>query len=224
MRSLSKTGLQEELQVSKPLAELNYQRYQNWNKLKPKPAFWLYSGDVYNGLDAFSIDNNSADFAQNHVAIISGLYGILRPFDSIKPYRLEMKLPVKGPWGENLYAAWANKISEYLASLKEDTVLMCASKEYAKAVTSRLPDDVTVVTPRFMQETDNGLKEKGLFAKYARGAMARWVIDNRLESLNGLQNYTQDGFLYSSELSSESEYVYIVPKDFSLKGRFTKQK
>ncbi len=85
----------------------------------------------------------------------------------------------------------------------------------------KLSDSNRIVTPRFMQETDNGLKEKGLFAKYARGKLARYVIDNKLNSINGLHYYTEDGFAYSKDLSSDTTIVYIVQKDFTLKGRFT---
>jgi cytoplasmic iron level regulating protein YaaA (DUF328/UPF0246 family) len=223
LRSLNKRELADVLQISQQLATLNYQRYKNWHETETKSAVWLYSGDVYNGLDAFSMGKKSVSYAQNHVLIISGLYGLVRPLDGVRPYRLEMKFLLKGPWGGSLYEVWQDKIAEYIKNRGEETILMCASPEYSKAVTAALPKSIRIVKPRFMQETDSSMKEKGLFAKYARGSLARWVIDNRVDKPTELKNYDKDGFLYSAELSSENEIVYIVPKNFTLKGRFTKK-
>jgi len=219
----SASKLQKTLDVSKSLANLNYERFQNWTKTDTKSALWLYSGDVYNGLDAFTMNKSDVAFAQKHIGILSGLYGFVRPLDAIRPYRLEMKLHYSGPWGDSLYSAWSKTLADYIKHTGNETVLMCASKEYAKAATKDLSGSIRVVTPRFMQETEDGLKEKGLFAKYARGALARFVIDNRLTDINGIQNYTKDGFSYSKDLSKGDELVFIIPKDFSLKGRFTQK-
>lgn len=221
LKKLPLHRLAETLQVSDALAKLNYNRYQQWTSTETTPALWLYSGDVYNGLDAFTMSKSDVTFAQKNLLIVSGLYGLVRPLDAIKPYRLEMKLTYAGKWGESLYGAWTDHIASYIENSGEQTILLCASKEYAKAVTNKLANTIRILTPRFMQETDNGLQEKGLFAKYARGALARFVIDNKLTSIHGLQKYSQDGFSYSSDLSTETELVYIIPKDFSLKGRFT---
>jgi len=221
LKKLSKKELQNELEVSKSLAELNFQRYLEWDRTDTRPALWLYSGDVYNGLDAFSMSKADVEYAQNHVAIVSGLFGLVRPLDGIRPYRLEMRLSYSGEWGDTLYDAWSQKITDYIEKSGETTILMCASKEYAKVVTKKLPKSINIVTPRFLQETDDGLKEKGLFAKYARGALARYLIDNKIESVTALQKYKEDGFIYSKNLSTAKELVYIVPKDFTLKGRFT---
>jgi len=223
LQKLSKKQLRSSLEISEQLADLNYKRYKAWESTEEKSAFWLYSGDVYNGLDAFSLNKLDVNFAQKHVAIISGLYGLVRPLDAIRPYRLEMRLPYSGRWGENLYEAWSEKLSNYMNRTGHTIILMCASKEYANAAAKNLSDTIRVITPRFMQETGDGLKEKALYAKYARGKLARYVINNRLDSLNGLQNYAEDGFSYSKDLSTDNELIYIIPKDFSLKGRFTAQ-
>jgi len=215
--------LKKTLHVSDSLAELNHERFQNWTSMNRKPALWLYSGDVYNGLDAFSMNKSDVSFAQKHVAILSGLYGLVRPLDAIRPYRLEMKLNYSGTWGDTLYSAWSERLANYIQQSGNTTVLMCASKEYAKAATKDLPASIRVITPRFMQETKDGLKEKGLFAKYARGALARFVIDNKLSDLNGIQNYKKDGFTYNKDLSTDDELVFLVPEGFSLKGRFTQK-
>lgn len=223
LQALSVQDLQHELQISERLAELNYDRFTHWSKTPTKSALWLYSGDVYNGLDSFTMSSENIAYAQNHILIVSGLYGLVRPLDAIKPYRLEMKLSFSGQWGRDLYQAWQQPIADYIAQTKTTTILMCASKEYAKSVVGKLPSNIDIITPRFMQQTPKGLTEKGLFAKYARGALARWVINNEVESIHALRNYKQDGFTISEQYSTANEIVFIVPKNFSLQGRFTKQ-
>lgn len=211
------------LEVSDSLAELNYKRFQEWQKTTRRPALWMYSGDVYNGIDAYSMSTKEVEFAQNKLMIVSGLYGLLRPLDEAQPYRLEMKLSFKVHNYNNLYEYWGSKISKYIKSTNEKVVLMCASKEYSKAVASELDNNIKVITPRFMQETSSGLKEKGLFAKYGRGLLARWVIDNRIDNPSKLSEFNEEGFKYSSDLSNENEVVYLIPRDYSLKGRFIKK-
>jgi cytoplasmic iron level regulating protein YaaA (DUF328/UPF0246 family) len=100
---------------------------------------------------------------------------------------------------------------------------MCASQEYSKTVTQGANKETRIITPRFMHETSTGLKEKGLFAKYGRGLLARWVIDNRVDDPSKLSEFNREGFKYSSDLSNENEVVYVLPKDFTLKGRFIKK-
>jgi cytoplasmic iron level regulating protein YaaA (DUF328/UPF0246 family) len=219
----SKLRLQKTLQVSAAIAKLNYERYQSWRSSEKRAALWMYSGDVYNGLDAYSLPSKQKNYAQENVVIISGLYGLLRPLDAIQPYRLEMKLPIKIGRTSTLYAYWQNEIKEYFEKKKTNTILLCASKEYAKAVTGSLPASTKTITPRFMQETSRGLVEKGLFAKYARGALARYAIENEINKPSALKKYNKDGFTFSENLSTEQEYVYIIPNDFTLKGRFIKR-
>jgi cytoplasmic iron level regulating protein YaaA (DUF328/UPF0246 family) len=211
------------LEVSQPLADLNYERLQNWQSTPKRPALWMYSGDVYNGIDAFSMNEKEIVYAQNKLLIVSGLYGLLRPLDEVQPYRLEMKLNFKVGKTRNLYEYWGSRINDYLSKTNEKTLLMCASKEYSKAVTVNLDDSIKVITPRFMQETKDGLKEKGLFAKFGRGLLARWIIDNQIDNPSKLPEFNEEGFVYSSDLSTEDEVFFIIPKDFSLKGRFVKR-
>lgn len=223
LSKLSKKQIKKELQTSDMLTELNYARYQNWKNTPTRSAIWLYSGNVYNGLDSFTMDESTILYSQKNLLIISGLYGAVRPLDGIRPYRLEMKLPFSGSWGKNLYEAWSDKLSSYIEKTNDTTILMCASKEYSRAIASALPEEIQIVTPRFMQKIDGKLTEKGLFVKYARGALARWVIDKKIENTGMLHEYSNDGFVYSKLHSTENEIVYIVPRNFSLKGRFTKQ-
>lgn len=223
LRNYSAKKLQSILEVSPSLAELNHERFQEWDSTEKRPALWMYSGDVYNGIDAFSMSKDQINYAQNNLLIISGLYGLVRPLDAVQPYRLEMKLNFTAGKSKNLYEYWKNQISSYINQSKEKTVLMCASKEYAKAIVGGLDNDIDVITPRFMHKTNDGLKEKGLFAKYGRGLLARWVIDNQIDDPGKLKDFNEEGIKYSSDLSSEEEAVFIIPKDFSLKGRFTKK-
>jgi cytoplasmic iron level regulating protein YaaA (DUF328/UPF0246 family) len=183
----------------------------------------MYSGDVYNGIDAYSLNTPEQAYAQKNLLIISGLYGLIRPLDAIQPYRLEMRLPITASNSTDLYDYWRGEMSNYFTKKHDEIVLVCASKEYAKAVLSSIPDSWTAITPRFMQETDSGLKEKGLFAKYARGALARWVVNNKICDPERLKTYAGDGFMFSEDLSTANEFIYIVPSDFSLKGRFIKK-
>jgi cytoplasmic iron level regulating protein YaaA (DUF328/UPF0246 family) len=220
LRSARKLGAV--LDISENLGFLNYERYRRWDDPGVRrSALWMYSGDVYNGLDAFSLEVESARRMQDDLLIISGLYGLVRPFDLVQPYRLEMRTRLQGAWGNDLHRFWGSKLASYIEKLGTRTVLVCASREYAKAVLPELSADITVVTPRFLQPTPNGLKEKSLFAKHARGTLARWVADNRVEDPSGLVEFGVDGYVHSPELSSAAEPVFLVPVDFSLLGRYT---
>jgi cytoplasmic iron level regulating protein YaaA (DUF328/UPF0246 family) len=212
--------VQEVLSVSAPLAKLNYIRFQNWESTEKRAALWMYGGDVYNGFDAYTLSRSEIRYAQNNVLIISGLYGLIRPLDAVQPYRLEMKLPFTAGVGSNLYDYWSGSLAKHIESSSVTNVLMCASLEYAKAIVPYLPKNVKLLTPRFMQETDSGLREKGLFAKYARGALARWIVDNNITDFKDLESYDGEGFVHSEKLSTTEQIVFIVPKGFSLKGRF----
>lgn len=223
LQKLSQNKLTQTLEVSQKLGQLNYDRYQQWEETPKRAALWMYAGDVYNGIDAYSMSKDQVVYAQQNLLIVSGLYGLVRPLDAIAPYRLEMRLPFAAGKTKDLYDYWEEEAKSYFSALNEPVILLCASQEYAKLIERSVPKDTKTIRPRFMQKNGTSYREKGLFAKYARGALARWVIDNKITSPKQLQKYRQDGFSYSSELSSESEIVYIVPQNFSLKGRFTKK-
>lgn len=223
LQKLNAKQLGKLLNISPELADLNYDRFQQWDNTEKKPALWMYSGDVYNGIDAYSLNNKQIDYAQEKLMIISGLYGLVRPLDGIQPYRLEMKTNTKKLVSKDLYEYWKEEIATKLQLLKDEYVLICASKEYSKAVIDGLSNDITAITPRFMQETKDGLREKGLFAKYGRGLLARYAIDNEISEPEELKKFNKYGFKYSEELSKPTEMVYIISKDFTLKGRFTKK-
>lgn len=223
LQKMSQKKLTSTLGVSDTLGKLNYDRFQSWDTTARRAALWMYSGDVYNGIDAYSMNQSQIDYAQQALLIVSGLYGLARPLDAVQPYRLEMRLPFAVGRAKTLYEYWQTMLNNYLEQVADDTILLCASPEYSTAIKQALPNGVQTITPRFMQETDTGLKEKGLFAKYGRGALARWCIDNQISDPEKLKEYKGDSFVFSSELSSENEFFYIVPKNFSLKGRFVKK-
>ena len=207
LQTLKPKQIQKLLGISAELAELNYSRFQSWDKANKRPALWIYSGDVYNGIDAYSLTAKNIAYAQEHLRIISGLYGLVRPLDAIQPYRLEMKTDTRKLIGSDLYVYWKDEIATKLQKYNDTHVLLCASKEYSSTIMANLPNDTTAIVPRFMQETDDGLKEKGLFAKYGRGLLARYAIDNEICDVNDLKNFNREGFKYSKELSNDHEIV-----------------
>ena len=220
LQKMTVNELETQLDVSEDLAELNYKRYQAWDDLDEKAAAWLYDGDVFSGFDSYSLSQSEAQFAQDHIQIVSGLYGLLRPSDRIKPYRLEMKTKLAGSWGADLYDAWQDILAEKITKSKLRVVVMCASREYAKAI-GELPDSIRIITPRFFIQTDDGLKERGLFSKFMRGRYARWIVDQRVTNPRGLHNFALEDVRYDASRSNERELAFILPKGFTLKGRLS---
>lgn len=210
------------LDVSDKLADENRQRYKTWNVYPNKdnsgPAAWAYRGETFFGLSAERLDQDSMQFAQEHLLIISGLYGLLRPEDQIMHYRLEMTTKLKGEWGTNLYKFWGNKLAEYASAQSPNFILNCASEAYSKAVLKHLPKNVSVVSPKFLH---NG-KSKMAFSKYTRGLMARWAIENRVSNPKQCLEFNIEGYKYDPKLSSLNQPVFNALSNFSLKGRWTK--
>lgn len=226
--SVNKLGrnLASTLGVSDKLAEENRARFAIW-RAKPDttegcPAAWSYRGETFFGLSIEKMNERSIKYAQEHLLIVSGLYGLLRPQDKIMPYRLEMSTKLKGNWGKTLYEFWGDKLSDFISDKNPGLVLNCASVEYSKAL-KNLPGDIKVITPKFLSETKTGLRSKMVFAKYSRGLIARWAIENRIKKPEDLKNFDCEGYHFSSENSTEIEYAFIAPADFTIKGRFTKK-
>ena len=223
--SVNKLGkdLGKVLGVSDKLTEENRQRFKNWSTGDEQAmAAWAYRGETFFGLSIEQMDEASLAYAQDHLRIVSGLYGLLRPQDVIMPYRLEMSTKLSGKWGKNLYEFWGSILSDEVAQLNPTYVLNCASVEYSKAVIKHLPKDLRVITVKFLSQSPTGLKSKMVFAKYSRGLMARWAIENRVENPEDLKRFNVEGYIYDEDLSTENEYVYVAPAGFSIKGRFTK--
>lgn len=213
LRTYSPGRLQKLMDISKDLAKLNHARNQEWEGAEnTKPAVLMFNGEAYRGLDASSLDAAGLRFAQRHLRILSGLYGVLRPMDAIAPHRLEMgtKLAM-GHGKKDLYAFWGDRITAELnATLKankEDTLVNLASTEYFKSVR---PDGLKahVITPVFKERTAKGLNMVAVYAKHQRGAMCRWAIQRRLVEPEGLKEYDVDGYSFQRNGSTADEWLF----------------
>lgn len=211
----SADDLKKLMKLSDNLAELNADRYKSFRlngmSNSAKPAALTFNGDVYLGLDAKSMTATQMRYAQDHLRILSGLYGILRPMDTIQPYRLEMGVRLENARGKNLYEFWGNRISKQLkADLADDTektIVNLASNEYFKAVDKKTLD-APVVTPQFLNVKDGEARPLMFFAKRARGLMARWIIDNKVEKSADLSDFNLEGYKINKKLSQDGKPVF----------------
>ena len=212
VRGLSIKDLEKLMDISTNLAELNKDRFNDFGNQQKKAAAFAFAGDTYKGLSIEKFKIGDLDWAQKHLRILSGLYGLLRPLDEIEPYRLEMGSKLKGAHGSSLYDYWGNKISENLNQhAKEigcEILVNCASNEYFNAINlnSLL---LRVITPIFMERKNGKEKIISFYAKNARGAMARFIIQNRLKSEEDIKKFDLDGYNYSAEKSDEGKLVFI---------------
>ncbi|MCF8058393.1 MAG: peroxide stress protein YaaA [Bacteriovoracaceae bacterium] len=201
------------MKLSEDLTELNIQRYKNFktpfNLKNAKQAMFAFKGDTYVGLDAETMNESDIDYAQNHLRILSGLYGLVSPLDLVQPYRLEMgtRFPCLG--SKNLYEFWGESITEKLGTLlkNEKTLVNLASKEYFSAIQfKKLNADV--ITPAFMEKKGNDFKMVSFYAKKARGMMSRYIINKRIEDPKDLIKFDVDGYKYNLALSKPNEPVF----------------
>ena len=212
--NFSKSDLKELMSVSDKIAELNYNRFKNWEdpsiSNSSKQAIFAFKGDVYSGLDADSISENKFDFLQNNLRIISGFYGLIRPFDKILPYRLEMGTKLENSKGKNLYKFWGDKITDLLnqdLEEKNNYVINLASDEYFKSIVTKKLNS-KIVTPQFKEFKNGSYKTIAIYAKKARGLMSRFIIDNEIENPNDLKNFNNEGYSFDSSLSDNFNYIF----------------
>ena len=213
LRDKSPQELSELMSISSSLAELNYQRNNNWelsfDSSNSRQAIYAFNGDVYRGIDVYSIAENKIDFLQDTVRIISGLYGLLKPLDLIQPYRLEMgtKIPVGN--NKNLYEFWRRKLTDAInQELKDGEIFLnLASNEYIKAIDTKVLKS-KMITANFKQLKDGNYKTIAIFSKRARGLMTRYIIDNKIESIKGIKGFNSDGYLFTESLSSNNELMF----------------
>jgi cytoplasmic iron level regulating protein YaaA (DUF328/UPF0246 family) len=208
-------ALRNLMSISEELAQLNWQRNQAFTfPFTPKnarPAVFAFNGDVYQGLDAYSLGNEQISRMQDVVRILSGLYGILKPLDLIQPYRLEMGTALKVGKSDNLYAFWKKRLTAYLnAEMQPGELLVnLASVEYFSALDSKALK-ANIITPVFKDESNGKLKVISFFAKKARGAMVRYILDTGAQSLDDLLSFNTDGYTFSKEhTQKESAPVFI---------------
>ncbi len=198
--------------LSDKLGLLNYQRFQEWqtpfNKDNAKPALLAFKGDVYQGLDAESMSTEDLNWAQNHMRILSGLYGLLRPLDLMQAYRLEMGTKFANPRGNDLYQFWGDIITRELNKAESAVLVNLASNEYFKSVRKH---DVSarIITPVFMDKKNDSYKIISFYAKKARGLMSRYIIKKRITEVEQIKHFDTDGYRYNAALSEADKWVFV---------------
>lgn len=214
-KQLSKDDIAKLMHLSDNLAQLNVDRYQSWSQpftpQNAKPALLAFKGDVYAGMNADTFTEANLNFSQQHLRMLSGLYGLLRPLDLMQPYRLEMGTRLANPRGKNLYEFWGsqitNAVNKALAESGSDTLVNLASNEYFKSIKTQQLDG-QLITPQFKEYKDGAYKIIGIYAKRARGLMSRYIIENEIIDVQGIKAFDWEGYAYCEELSSELQWVF----------------
>lgn len=220
LRTLTPLQVAELMGISEKLGDLNFGRYLNWQtpftRDNARQAILAFRGDVYQGLDADSLNEDDLTFAQDHLRILSGLYGLLRPLDLMQPYRLEMGTAFANQRGRNLYEFWGNRITDALnKALEKDAhpvLINLASGEYFKSVnTDRLSAEI--ITPVFKDWKGGKYKIISFFAKKARGMMTGYIIRNRIDDPELLKHFDGGGYQYNAAMSSAREWVFVRDRE-----------
>lgn len=221
MQTKSVADLQQLMKVSEKIATLNVDRFSSFDTSEGadgQPAAGLFAGDTYVGLDATTLSKEDLAFAQKHFGILSGLYGLLSPLDAIQPYRLEMGTRLKTEKGSNLYQFWGHQVTDEIAEkmIGAKYLINCASNEYFSVLNAqRLKDEygISIITPVFKEiDKKNGtgkMKIISFNAKRARGMMARYIIQQRLDSPSAIQEFAESNYTFRPDLSSEQEYIFV---------------
>ena len=211
LKEKSAADIAKLMKLSDALAELNVQRYQEWkpsfSTRNARQAILAFNGDVYEGLRAPELSDEALEWAQEHVVMLSGLYGVLRPLDLMRPYRLEMGTRLATDRGTNLYDFWGTRIAEHLNERNDPLVLNLASEEYFKAVDLKALK-ARVLQCVFQERKSDAWKVISFHAKRARGLMARFVIDRCLDDPEGLKEFAEEGYRYAADASSADRLVF----------------
>jgi cytoplasmic iron level regulating protein YaaA (DUF328/UPF0246 family) len=216
LQKISKKELGKLMKISENLSDLNYKRYQEWKKPtvineNAKPAVTVFTGEAYKGLDVSTFSKKDFKNAQKDLMILSGLYGILKPLDLMYPYRLEMGTRWNvTPKTKNLYAYWGSQLADYInkEAQEDEVIINLASNEYYKAVDQKVLKP-RVITPVFKDLKGDQFKIIMMYAKHARGAMTRDIIQNQYKNTEDLKGYNVDGYSYNDGMSSENEWVFV---------------
>ena len=214
-RKLSATEIASLMTVSEKIANLNVERFRDWNAefdfSNARQALFAFKGDVYTGLDAYHLKDQDIDFAQQHLRMLSGLYGLLRPLDLMMPYRLEMGTKLKNSRGNNLYEFWGSiitdQINQDLAEIDAKLLVNLASDEYYKSVNEK-KIRAEIIKPVFLDQKNGKYKVISFYAKKARGLMARYLIENKLSQVEQLKAFDSEGYYFDAENSSDKELVF----------------
>jgi cytoplasmic iron level regulating protein YaaA (DUF328/UPF0246 family) len=215
LRDFSTLDISELMDVSTKIADLNFERYASWSPKftlnNSKQSILAFKGDVYTGMDALSFNSTDFKFAQKHLRILSGLYGILRPLDLMKAYRLEMGSKLATTRGKNLYEFWDTTITdglnEQLKVIKSDVLINLASNEYFKSVKKKNLD-ANIITPMFKDYKNGDYKMIGIYAKKARGLLSRFVIKNKITNPEDIKKFDSDGYKFNKKLSHDYDWVF----------------
>ena len=213
MKKKTAKEIGELMHISENLAELNNQRFKTFQKdfteENSKQALLAFKGDVYTKMDVEEYSKEDFDFAQEHLRILSGLYGLLKPLDLIQPYRLEMGIKLENNKGKNLYEFWDKKISKAINNVaKGKTIINLASQEYFKAVHLKSLKS-QVITIEFKEFKDDSYKIVGFFAKQARGMMSKFAIKNKITDPELLKTFNESGYEYSEKLSDKNNWIFV---------------
>ncbi|WP_375380915.1 YaaA family protein [uncultured Sphingomonas sp.] len=199
--------------ISPKLATLNVQRFRGFAEAEERPALYAFAGDVYRGLEAKTLEPEGVAFAQDHLRLLSGLYGLLRPLDAIRPYRLEMgtrwaprRKALTDWWGDRIAAALADDLAEEGSGV----VLNLASQEYWAAIGDRLAENVRVVAVDFRQARPDGPKFESFAAKRARGTMSRWMAEHRIEEIEAMKGFDADGYRFAELVDGDADHWRFV--------------
>ena len=214
-KQLSASQIAQLMSVSEKIAQLNVPRFNDWqsdfNLSNARQALFAFKGDVYTGLDAYALSEDDLQFAQQHLRMLSGLYGLLRPLDLMMPYRLEMGTKLANPRGANLYAFWGDTITQLintdLAEAQSELLVNLASDEYYKSVTEK-NIKAEIIKPVFLDQKNGKYKVISFYAKKARGLMARYIIEHKLERAEDLKSFNTDGYYFDADSSLHGELVF----------------
>lgn len=218
-KKLDMESVRELMDVSENISNLNVQRFQDWqlpfNTDNAKAALFAFKGDVYSGIEKDQYSDGDLEYAQEHLRILSGLYGALRPMDLIQPYRLEMKTRLENPRGENLYQFWGEriteKLNETLKQQKEKTLINLASNEYYKSVKPKLIDG-RILNISFKEVKEGKSRILAVYAKKARGMMADFILRNRIEHAEDVKDFGTADYKFSVDESTENNWVFSRPQ------------
>ncbi|MGS2723559.1 peroxide stress protein YaaA [Porticoccus sp. GXU_MW_L64] len=216
LRQLAPQDISALMKVSDKIGQLNYDRFQSWKRpfteKNAKQALLAFKGDVYTGLDAESFTQHDFNWAQKHLRILSGLYGLLKPLDLIQPYRLEMGTKFANKGGKNLYEFWGDTLTDVLnkelATEKKPVLINLASNEYFKAVNTKSLN-AEIITPAFKDYKNGQYKMISFYAKKARGLMSAYIIKNRLNNPDDIKNFDTAGYYFSPEQSKGNNWVFL---------------
>lgn len=212
LQKLSTGQVKKLMNLSDALAKLNVERYERYFHNEKRPALFSFDGDVYKGLDAFNLSHAAIERSQSVIRILSGLYGIIKPFDAIAPYRLEMGTNLKVTAAKNnLYKYWNNKVVEALkADLDnpDELVVNAASQEYAKVITGVKQHGLNILNVEFKENKGSDYKVVGFFAKKARGMFSRFALEENINTKESLKDFNFDGYSFNKKLSETDNYIY----------------